>query len=139
MQGRNRDTCRERTFGHSEGRECSINIYTLPCVKEIASGKLPQTTGTSAVPCDDLEGWEGGSRGRGDIYIYMYMCVCVLLFASFAVVVQQKLTQLCKAIILQLNKSKDKDIGAVQRKGPTHLVLGSFWKGFMQQGNCLGF
>ena len=122
MQGRNRDTCRERTFGHSEGRECSINIYTLPCVNEIASGKLLQTTGTSAVPCDDLEGWEGGSRGRGDIYIYM----CVLLFASFAVVVQQKLTQLCKAIILQLKKSKDKDIRAVPKEGTNTFNVGKF-------------
>ena len=89
--------------------------------------------------------WRGGREVQGgeEIYIYIYVyvcvCVCVLLFASFAVVVQQKLTQLCKAIILQLNKSKDKDIRAVQRKGPTHLALGSFWKGFMQQGNCLGF
>ena len=48
---------------------------------------------------DDLEGWdggwwEGGSTGRG--YMYTYYLIHV---------VQQKLTQHCKPIILQLKKN----------------------------------
>ena len=38
--------------------------YTLPCVKETASGDLLYNTGSSAwcsVLCDDLDGWDGGS------------------------------------------------------------------------------
>ena len=31
-----------------------VKIYTLPCVKQRASGKL------SSAPCDDLERWDGG-------------------------------------------------------------------------------
>ena len=48
--------------------------------------------------CDDLEGWdrEGGREAQegGDMGIYVY----ILLIPS---VVQQKLTQHCKAIIRQ--------------------------------------
>ena len=41
--------------------EIRIDIHTLPCVKQIASGKLPGSTGSSAQCCDDdLEGWDGG-------------------------------------------------------------------------------
>ena len=53
-QGRNRDRRRERTCGHGrEGEagtnwESSIDVYTLPCVKQIASGKLLHSTGRSA-------------------------------------------------------------------------------------------
>ena len=50
------------------------------------------------MPCDDLEGWdrEGGREAQegGDMGIYVY-----ILPIHF--VVQQKLTQHCKAIILQ--------------------------------------
>ena len=120
MQGRSRDTCRERTFASSEGREYSINVYTLPCVKEIASGKLLQTTGNSA-RCP-VTTWRGGRevQGGGDIYIH----TCMLLFAYIAVVVQQKLTQRCKAIILQLKKSKDKEIRAVPKEGTNAFSVG---------------
>ena len=49
-------------------------------------------TELSLVLYDDLEGWDGGlaesSRGKG------YVC-------TYIIVVQQKLTQHCKAIILQ--------------------------------------
>ena len=52
--------------------------------------------------CDDLERrdgrWEGGRHRREGIYVYLYL---------IHIVVQQKLTQLCKAVILQL-KSKVK-------------------------------
>ena len=47
--------------------------------------------------CDDLEGWGGGRMGgrvkREGIYVYILL---------IHVIVQQKLIQHCKAIILQL-------------------------------------
>ena len=55
MQGRNRDEEVEK--GHADtgekedGRmngEHSTGVYTLPCVKQIASGKLLHSTGSSA-------------------------------------------------------------------------------------------
>ena len=69
----------------------ALAIYTLPCVKEIASGKLLYCTG-SLVGSDDLGvawggGWEGAQRER----------ICVYL-SLIHTVVQQKLTQQCKAI-----------------------------------------
>ena len=51
-----------------------IHIYTLPCVKQIASGKLLCNTGSSA-QCSVMTQkggmgvWEGGSNGKGYIYI----------------------------------------------------------------------
>ena len=46
--------------------EIRIDIHTLPCVKQIASGKLPGSTGSSAQCCDDdLEGWDGGVGWEG--------------------------------------------------------------------------
>ena len=48
--------------------------------------------------CDDLEGWDGGggreAQEEGDICIHIAVSHCV----------QQKLTQHCKAITLQLKK-----------------------------------
>lgn len=51
FEGRNGD--RECTCGHSRGksgtnRESSIDIYTLPCVKQIADEKLLFNTGSQA-------------------------------------------------------------------------------------------
>ena len=55
-----------------------MDIYTLPNVKQIASGKLLHSTGRSArVLCDNLEGCdrEGGSEAQegGDMEIYVYI------------------------------------------------------------------
>ena len=62
--------------------------------KQIINGKHREL---NLVLCDDLEGqdegWEGDSRGG--------ICVCLQLIH---IVVQQKLTQHFKAIILQLKK-----------------------------------
>ena len=47
------------------------DIYTQPCVKQIAGGKLLYSTGSSVL-CDDLEGWEeevGGRSMREGIYV----------------------------------------------------------------------
>ena len=46
--------------------------------------------------CDDLEGWEGKLKREG-IYVYIQL---------IPVVIQQKLMQHCKAIILQLKNQK---------------------------------
>ena len=52
--------------------EIGIDIHSLPCVKQIARGKLLDPTGSSVVLCDGLGGgwgrWEEGPRRRD------YMC-----------------------------------------------------------------
>ena len=55
-----------------------MDIYTLPNVKWMASGKLPHSTRRSTqMLCDDLEGWdrEGGREAQegGDMGIYVYI------------------------------------------------------------------
>ena len=56
--------------------------------------------------CDDLEEWDarcwGGRLTREEIYVYLYL---------IHIVVQQKLTQHCKAIILQSKLKKKKKDG----------------------------
>ena len=44
--------------------ESSINIYTLSAVRRTAGEKLPFSTGSCLVLCDDLEGWHGGKVGK---------------------------------------------------------------------------
>ena len=66
------DTGREKESGMN--REVSIDIYTLPCVKEIASGDR-QHRELDLVLCEDREGWDGwgtveGPRRRGYMYTY---------------------------------------------------------------------
>ena len=53
-------------------RQVGIDVYTLPCIKERASGNLLYSTGSSAqcsVVTSRAEGtgmgWEGGPRGSG--------------------------------------------------------------------------
>ena len=51
-----------------------VAIYTAPCVKQIASGKLLYHTRRSACFSVDLEGWygwEGGTLKRERIYVYI--------------------------------------------------------------------
>ena len=65
--------------------EVRTDIYALPCVKQLASGKLPCSTGGSA-GCSVMSyqggigEWEGGSQGRG----YMHACAlsCSVMFNS---------------------------------------------------------
>ena len=52
--------------------------------------------------CDDLEGWEGRLKREG-IYIYIYTYIHIHI-QLIRVVIQQKLMQHCKAIILQLKR-----------------------------------
>ena len=44
--------------------ESSTDIYTLPCIKEIAGEKLLYNTESPAWLSDDLEGWVAGREGR---------------------------------------------------------------------------
>ena len=65
------------TAGKAEGEknlDSSIGMYSLPWVKQIASGKMLYYTGSSAwhsVRGGMGRGWQGGSGGR-DIYINIY-------------------------------------------------------------------
>ena len=62
-----------KPYFHGTNWECSIVIYTLLCVKEIAGGKLLCNTELSSVLCDDL----GGGRGvGGDMCIQMADSLC---------------------------------------------------------------
>ena len=89
------------TVGEGEGgmnSESSTGMHTLACAKHIGGGKLLLYKNLRLVLCVDLEGgMEGGVGGklkREGIYVYLRL---------IHVAVQQKLTQHCKIIILQLN------------------------------------
>jgi len=74
----------------------SNDTYTLPCVKQIASGKLLCNRELSSVLCDILDGWNEevvGRLKRKEIHVHLKL---------IHIVMQQKPTQLCKAIIHQL-------------------------------------
>ena len=55
--------------------------------------------------CDNLDGWdeggwEGGSRGRGDVYIYDLLHTHTHTHTEWIqLVVQQKLTQYCNLLL----------------------------------------
>ena len=90
------------TQGANEGWDelrGDIDIYTPPCVKQIASGNLLYNTGNSAW-CSVMtqrDGKGGGRRSkRGEIYAYIQL---------IHFIVQQKLTH-CKTTIPQLKKEK---------------------------------
>ena len=56
------------TAGEGEGgmnRENSMETYTLPYVKDTASGDLLSHGELTPVLCDNLEGWEQGGSGKG--------------------------------------------------------------------------
>ena len=97
LEGRNRDTglkngLVDTVWKEESGTnaESSNVIITLPGVKQLASTASVQHRELSSVLCDDIEGWEGGKREV--IYVHIQL---------IHVVVQQKLTQHCKAITLQ--------------------------------------
>lgn len=99
MQGRNRHK-NEHTDTEREGAgethwKIRTDTHALPCVTCIAAGELLSSTGSSARHGEDLQGWDGeeagvarqGGSGREGLH------VCIQLHF----VVQQKLTQHCKA------------------------------------------
>ena len=70
--------CRERTCecgegkGHGRNWEIGTDIYTLPCVKQIAGKLLYNHREFKLVFCDDLEWWDAGRREPqegGDIWV----------------------------------------------------------------------
>ena len=75
-----------------------METYTLPYVKYIASGNLLYDARSSdQALCDNLEGWDGvgvgGKFKREGTHVYLQL---------IHLVVWEKPTQHCKAIILQL-------------------------------------
>ena len=93
-----RHRCREQICGHSKvswGQnelKQQHEVYTLPCVKQIASGKLLYNTRTPARRSVMACGMGRRLRREG-IYVYLRLIHIVLW---------QKPTQHCRAIIFQL-------------------------------------
>ena len=59
--------------------EIGTDVDALLCVKQIASGSLLYSAGSSAQLCDDLEGWdEGGERKpkRKNICVHVADSLC---------------------------------------------------------------
>ena len=79
--------------------ENGIDIYTLPCVKQVTSGNLLCNTGgpaPSSVMTQRREMQElGGRSQREGIYVYIQLT---------AFITQQKLTRHCRATILRCLK-----------------------------------
>ena len=75
--------------------ESSTDICTLPCVKQMASGKLPHRhRELGSAPCDDLRddtGVVGGRLRREGMYVYLQL---------IHTAVQQTLIQRCNASTL---------------------------------------
>ena len=86
----------------------SSETYTLPYVKQIASGNLLYDAANSTRCSVTTKGgrWEGGLRVKGH-YIYLWL---------IHVDVWQKPTQYCKAIILQLKL-------IIKKTPPVHLAV----------------
>ena len=77
----------------------SIKRYTLPHIKQIASGSLMYDSGHSKpVLWDNLEGWSGAGAERG-VQELGDTCVPGLIHAD----VWQNPPQYCKVVILQFN------------------------------------
>ena len=73
--------------------EVRVDIHTLSSVKYIASGNLLHRTGSSAL-CSVVT-W----RGQWEVWVYVYRwLICC--------VVQQQLTQHCKAVTLQFKRKR---------------------------------
>jgi len=70
-------------------------MYTLPCVN-ITSGNLLYDTGSSTQHSTDIELEVGGRLTRAGIYVYLQL---------IHIVVWQKPTQHCEAVMLQFKKN----------------------------------
>ena len=72
-------------------------MYTTTCKADSSWEAAAEHSGLSSVPCDDLEGQDGGGAQKEGIYVHVGLIHDV---------VQQKLTQHCKAIVLKKPKPK---------------------------------
>ena len=98
---------REQTCGHGGGErewdelgDWDWHIHTTMCKIDSQWEPAVQHRELSSLLCDDLDGWDGGGGGRSKregIQVYIQL---------IHFIVQQKLTQHCKAILLQLKKGK---------------------------------
>ena len=79
--------CREWTSGYrgwGMNREIGTEVCALPRVEQIASGNLLDNSGSSAVFCGDLDGWDQeGVRGRSKRegmcpHIANFLCYTIL-------------------------------------------------------------
>ena len=70
--------------GHKEkggkNGESSMETYTLPYVKQIASGNLQYNTESSTWRCGNLTGWDGVKVGRRLRTEGTYVCVWLIHF-----------------------------------------------------------
>ena len=117
-------------MGGGAGREWDkireYHWHTLPCVKQLASGKLLYSTGSSAW-CSMVTqmGWDGGGMGRDFQRERIYICVCVCIYIQLIhFIVQQNLTQHCKTIIFQVKKLKEKNRRVLLFFQPAQLIIG---------------
>ena len=120
-----------------------MDIYTLSNIKQIASGKQPHSTGRSAWCFVSTQRGGVGRVGerckREEIQVYIQL---------IHFIVQKKLTQHCKAIILQFKKKKTMQIKVMKivvlverqtqrsikqnkdaRNRRTHIDTTNFWQG----------
>ena len=80
-------------------KESDMTEYLSTCVKQIASRKLPYSTGSSVVLCDNLRSGRGGGVGcGGDREAQEGEDMCIHIAVSGCCTAE---TQHCKAIILQ--------------------------------------
>ena len=89
-------TAREEEGGMN--LKSSIDIYTLPCVKQTARGKMLYNTGSPAWRLKGQE-WVGREVQEGED-IHIYMCVCVYIYNIYVyiciyVCMCMLVTQLC--------------------------------------------
>ena len=84
-------------------------MYTLPCVKQIASGKLLYNPSSSA-QCSVMTQKGGVEQGVGG---RLKMKGIQLHLQLIHVVVQQKLTQHCKTIIHQKKKKRQRQFSSL--------------------------
>ena len=109
MQGSNGDADREKRLEDTVGKgergtnwKSNAETYTLPWVKQTPSGNWLCDAGSSSRGlCDNLQGgrgWETGGRfKREEAFVHLWL---------IHVDVWGRLTQYCKAIILQLKINK---------------------------------
>ena len=101
---------REQTCGHSgrwegwdELGDQDWHVYTTMCKTDSQREPAVQHRELSLVLCDDLDGWDGGGGEREVQREGIYVYIQLIRF-----IVQQKLTQHCKAATVTTTPLKKK-------------------------------